>query len=195
MLTWAASGLFAAPLAVRWGFRNTAVLGSALTVVSFTGLVACAVTGAPRWVLTAVLLLSGLGFGPASMAYILAAQHAVTWQRRGIVTSGIQFFRTIGGAVGIGLFGMVFNVLTAPALERLRASGVNPAQLMDPHARAALPPDSLSSASGTIGHGLTWVFGFMLLSAVAQALVTLFMPEGRADHVVTRTEAMEAIVG
>ena len=195
MLTWAASGLFAAPLAVRWGFRNTAVLGSVLTVVSFTGLVVCAVTGAPRTVLTGVLLLSGLGFGPASMAYILAAQNAVTWQQRGIITSGIQFFRTIGGAVGIGVLGMVFNVLTASQFERLRTAGINPAQLMDPHGRAKLPPDALRAASGTIGHGLTWVFGFMLVSAVAQVLVTLFMPNIRADHVVTRTEAMEAMVG
>ena len=195
MLTWAASGLFAAPLAVRWGFRNTAVLGSVLTVISFTGLVVCAVTGAPRSVLTGVLLLSGLGFGPASMAYILAAQNAVTWQQRGIITSGIQFFRTIGGAVGIGVLGMVFNVLTASQFERLRTAGINPAQLMDPHGRAKLPPDALRAASGTIGHGLTWVFGFMLVSAVAQVLVTLFMPNTRADHVVTRTEAMEAMVG
>src|SRR5438552_4072870 len=83
-------------------------LVSGLTVVSFSGLLACAVLDAPRSVLTAVLLLSGLGFGPASMAYILAAQNAVTWQQRGIITSGIQFFRTIGGAVGIGVLGMVF---------------------------------------------------------------------------------------
>jgi len=90
---------------------------------------------------------------------------------------------------------MVFNVLTASQFERLRTSGINPAQLMDPHGRAKLPPDALRAASGTIGHGLTWVFGFMLVSAVAQVLVTLFMPNTRADHVVTRTEAMEAMVG
>ena len=67
--------------------------------------------------LTSVLLLSGLGFGPASMAYLLAAQDAVAWQQRGIITSGIQFFRTIGGAIGIGLMGMLFNMLIAPDLR------------------------------------------------------------------------------
>ena len=39
------------------------------------------------------------------MSYLLAAQDAVQWQQRGIVTSSMQFFRTIGGAVGIGLLG------------------------------------------------------------------------------------------
>jgi MFS family permease len=195
MLTWAASGLFAAPLAVRWGFRNTAALGSVLTVLSFLGLLVCALTGAPKWVLTTVLLLCGLGFGPASMAYILAAQNAVTWQQRGIVTSGIQFFRTVGGAVGIGVLGMVFNVLTAPQMRALRDSGINPAELMDPHGRAALPPDALARASAMIGHGLTWVFALMLLSAVAQVIVTLFMPRHASAQAVRRSEAMEAMVG
>ena len=129
------------------------------------------------------------------MAYILAAQNAVTWQRRGIITSAIQFFRTIGGAVGIGVLGMVFNVLTAPQMRRLREAGINPAELMDPHGRATLPPDAMRRASAMIAHGLTWVFVLMLLSALAQALVTLLMPDQRSDHVVTRTEAMEATVG
>ena len=97
--------------------------------------------------------------------------------------------------MGIGVLGMVFNVLTAPQFARLRDSGINPAQLMDPHARTKIPPEALGSASGAIGHGLTWVFGFMLVSAVAQALVTLLMPNHRADHVVTRSEAIEAMVG
>jgi MFS family permease len=193
MMTWAASGLFAAPLAVRWGFRNTAVLGSLLTVLSFVGLLVCALTGAPRWVLTAVLLVSGLGFGPASMAYLLAAQHAVTWQQRGIVTSGIQFFRTVGGAVGIGVLGTLFNVLTAPQMRQLRALGINPAELMDPHGRKSLPPDALRSASAMMSHGLTWVFAVMLLSAAAQAVVTLFMPNERTEHAVGPANAMEAM--
>jgi MFS family permease len=195
MLAWATSGVFAAPLVVRWGFRKTALLGCVLTAVSFSGLLACAILDAPPWVLTAVLLVSGLGFGPASMAQLLAAQDAVAWQQRGIITSGITFFRTIGGAVGIGVMGMMFNVLTAPQMQRLRQAGVNPAELMDPRTRAHVSPEVLRSASETIGHGLTWVFGAMLLAAVAQAAVTLLLPPGKCGHPVRRTEAMEAMAG
>jgi MFS family permease len=195
MLAWATSGVFAAPLVVRWGFRNTALLGCALTVVSFTGLLACAILDAPRWVLTSVLLLSGLGFGPASMSQLLAAQDAVAWQQRGIITSGITFFRTMGGAVGIGVMGMLFNLLTLPQMNRFREAGVNPAELMDPHTRGHVPPQVLEQASATIGHGLTWVFGAMLLAAVAQAAVTLLLPKGKCAHPVRRSEALEAMAG
>ena len=99
----------------------------------------------------------------------------------------------MGGAVGIGVMGMLFNVLTAPQMQRFREAGINPAELMDPHARGHVPPDVVRDAAATIGHGLTWVFGAMLLASLAQAAVTLLLPAGRATHPVRRSEALEAI--
>jgi MFS family permease len=195
MLSWAASGLLAAPLVVRWGFRRTAIVGCALTTASFAGLFLCALAGATQWAMTAVLLMSGFGFGMASMPYLLAAQEAVAWQQRGIITSGIAFFRTMGGAIGIGLLGMLFNVLLEPRVSHLRAAGVNPAELMDPHTRAALPPESLRAASGAIAHGLTWVFGAMVLAAAVQLIVTLLLPRHKAEQPAHASEALEAMAG
>jgi MFS family permease len=195
MLAWASSGIIAAPLVVRWGFRKTALMGCLLQSLSFGGLLICAITEAPHWVLTAVLLLSGFGFGPASMSYLLASQGAVTWQQRGIVTSAIQFFRTIGGAVGIGVLGMLFNVLTAPQLQQLRANGVNPAALLDPHRRSTLSEESLRTGSAMFGHGLTWVFAAMVVCVLAQFAVTFLMPAQKSHHAPTAGEAMEAMAG
>ena len=195
MLTWALSGVVAAPAIVRLGFRRTALIGCLLMTLSFAGLLACAIVSAPRWILTGVLALSGLGFGPASMAYLLAAQDAVTWQQRGIITSGIQFFRTIGGAVGIGLLGMLFNQLIRPQLLQLTALGVNPADLMDPRTRASIDPAALHAASDMIAGGLTWVFAVMLLFAILQTAATFFMSSRRASRAVSTVEAMEAMAG
>jgi EmrB/QacA subfamily drug resistance transporter len=195
MLAWASSGILAAPLVVRWGFRKTALLGCMLTSLSFGGLLICAIVNAPHWVLTAVLFLSGFGFGPASMAYLLATQNAVTWQQRGIATSAIQFFRTIGGAVGIGVLGMLFNILTAPQMHQLRAAGVDPAALLDPHRRGALSTETLKKASGMFGHGLTWVFAGMVLCVLLQFAITFLMPDQKADHAISASEAMEAMAG
>ena len=139
MLAWATSGIFVAPIIVRWGFRRTAVVGSSFVAISFTLLFICALAKASGWILAAVLLLAGLGFGASSMPQILLVQHSVTWQQRGIVTSSIQFFRTMGGAIGIGVLGMLFNVLAAPQMQQLRAMGVSPAAIMDPHKKRALP--------------------------------------------------------
>jgi MFS family permease len=193
MLTWALSGVIAAPLVVRWGFRKTALLGSGLVIVSFVGLLLCVFKGAPHWVLTAVLALTGCGFGPASMAYLLAAQHAVAWQQRGIVTSGIQFFRTIGGAIGTGLLGTLFNLLIRPEIEHLRSVGVDPATLLEPSAQSHLSVELLSPIQQMIASGLLWVFVAMLAFACVQILATAMMVKGRSEEPLTRAEAIEAM--
>ncbi|MCC7084710.1 MAG: MFS transporter [Pirellulales bacterium] len=194
MFAWAASGIFVAPLLIRWGFRRVAVAGSLLAAISFTGLVACAVAEASGWVLASVLVVGGVGFGSVSMPYLLSAQDVVAWGQRGIVTSAIQFFRTMGGAVGIGLLGMLFNVLAAAQMEQLRSLGVSPASIMDPHTRSTLPSESLAIVRTMIDSGLTWVFVAMALLAMIQVLVTLLMPRshGKAMVEVDPLEAMQS---
>jgi MFS family permease len=195
MLTWAMSGIIAAPLVVRWGFRNVSMLGSVLIVLGFSGLLVCTAMGVSKHVLAAVLALTGLGFGPASMSFLLSAQNAVSWQRRGIVTSSIQFFRTIGGSLGIGILGAVFNIITLPKLATLESSGVTPAKLLDPHLRSQLSPQILHSAGWMIDGGLHWVFIGMLAVAILQLIVSRWMPTHRVDRAPTKAEMAEAMVG
>jgi len=192
MLTWATSGIIAAPLVVRWGFRNTAILGSTLSTISLLGLLICAITDASHWTITLVLALSGCGFGPASMSYLLAAQHAVEWQQRGIITSGIQFFRTTGGAIAIGLMGMLFNFLIRDQVIALRSAGVNPATLLDPFGRSGLTDDQMHVVQNMISGGLLKVFVAMIVFAILQLLATLLMASGKSEPL-TRGETLEAL--
>ena len=195
MMMWATSGVIAAPLVVRWGFRKTAVAGAALVSIGLLGLLVCAKFDAPRWALTAVLAVTGCGFGPASMSTLLAAQSAVPWQRRGVVTSGVQFFRTMGGAIGVGLLGTLFNVLIRPHVQHLTEIGVTPEKLLDPFLRNRLQPDVLASIFSMISNGLLWVFAAMLALSLLCIAVAGAMAPGRADHAVSGAEAMEAMGG
>lgn len=196
MLTWALSGVFAAPLVVRWGFRKTALLGTALVIVGFAGLVVGAVMELPHAALTAVLAITGFGLGPASMSFLLGAQDAVGWQQRGVVTSMVQFTRTMGGAVGIGVAGALFNLLTRPEMEKLRTTGVTPGMLLDPEARGGLSADAMGEVQRMIAGALIWVFVMMAAVAILQCAVVLRMPRRRtADHPIGPAEALEAAVG
>jgi MFS family permease len=192
MLAWATSGIFVAPLIVRWGFRRTAIIGSSLTVISFVSLFICALLHASGWVLAAVLMLAGVGFGTASMPQLLSVQHSVDWQQRGIVTSGIQFFRTMGGAIGIGLLGMLFNVLAAPQMQKLRDMGVSPTTIMDPRKRATLPEGARPIIFEMIGSGLTWVFLAMAIVAIIQVGVSFLMASSEEHPTTDETSALEA---
>lgn len=196
MLTWALSGIVAAPLVVRWGFRNVSMLGSTLIVIGFSGLLVCTAYGVSKHVLAAVLALTGLGFGPSAMSFLLSAQNAVSWQRRGIVTSSIQFFRTAGGSMGIGILGAVFNIITLPKLASLESAGVTPAKLLDPHLRGQLSPEILRSAGWMIDGGLHWVFISMLAVAILQLVVTRWMPmHEETGRTFNKSEIAEAMVG
>jgi MFS family permease len=195
MLTWALSGIGAAPLVVRWGFRNTSMLGSILIVIGFTGLLVCTSHDVSRQVLAAVLAVTGLGFGPASMAFFLSAQNAVSWQRRGIITSSVQFFRTAGGSMGIGVLGAIFNIVTLPKLATIESAGITSATFLDPHLRDQLPPQILKDAGWMIAGGLHWVFIAMLSVAILQLIVSRWLPMHEEPRELSKVEMAEAMVG
>jgi MFS family permease len=193
MLTWALSSVVAAPLLMRWGFRMTATVGAALVALAFGGLVLCSVFPAPRPVLTTVLAIAGLGFGPMSMSYLLAAQGAVQWQQRGIVTGTVQFCRTMGAAVGIELLGAMFNKLLARSGPVLPA-GVGASNLMDAKVLGSLSAPTVAAIRHAIAASLIWVFVTMMIFASVGIFITLLMSVRKVEHV-TASEAMEAGVG
>ncbi len=197
MLAWASSGVFAAPLLIRWGFRKLATSGSLLGTLGFVGLILAAIFHWDLWVITSSLFITGLGFGPASMAILLASQDAAAYRQRGMVTAGITMTRNLGGAVGISLLGGLFNLLSGPAL--LRAHLAFPiSDLLDPRKREEIEknfPEALASAHTAISGGLLWVFVAMFAFALIQMLISRKLPRQKRDHATTRAEAMEAAIG
>jgi MFS family permease len=181
---------------MRWGFKRMATIGAVLIAVGFAGLLVCSLVDAPLWVITALLFITGFGFGPNSMAILLAAQDAVEWQQRGIVTSGITFARNFGGALGVGLFGALFNILTTARLHALSAGNFSTGDLLNPHKLEELQkthPTELAASQYTITHGLVWVFVAMLAAAVAQIFMSRLIPGRKSGHKVSAAEMLEAV--
>ncbi|HUB24737.1 MAG TPA: MFS transporter, partial [Tepidisphaeraceae bacterium] len=140
MLTWALSGIVAAPMVVHLGFRRTATFGTLMITTGFTGLLLAAIFSFSPWMLTAVLAITGFGFGPTSMSYLLSAQETVEWKQRGLVTSNVMFMRTAGGALGIGALGGLFTSLISSNLA------ATPQQLLDPSLRKQIPQHMLAAS-------------------------------------------------
>ncbi|WP_079913713.1 MDR family MFS transporter [Paenibacillus sp. 32352] len=63
------------------------------------------------------MVVTGLGLGAIFPALGTAAQHAVSWERRGAATSSNQFFRSVGGTFGISIMGGILTRGTAARLE------------------------------------------------------------------------------
>jgi EmrB/QacA subfamily drug resistance transporter len=63
----------------------------------------------PRITTVAYMVIMGLGMGVTFPLYTLVTQNAFPIQRVGVVTAAVQFFRSIGSAVGVAILGSVVN--------------------------------------------------------------------------------------
>lgn len=134
---WATSAAAAGRLILRFGFRRTARFGAILVLVGLAGLVAAALANAGVAWVSAACAVVGAGLGPSSLAQVLAIQHVVPERQRGVATSLVPFFRTVGGSIGVGALGGVFAAGVASRL----GSGLEAASrlLAGTHAAAAAP--------------------------------------------------------
>ena len=93
---------------LRVGFRNTALGGGVMIIA---GTVMCALLGrhTSLLVLAVACFVIGAGLGMTSSPNLVAVQSVVGWDRRGVVTGTNMFFRSIGSAVGVAVFGAIAN--------------------------------------------------------------------------------------
>ena len=69
------------------------------------------------------MAIVGYGVGMTMPTLSLAAQNAVSGRDLGVVTSATTFFRSLGGALGVALFGAVLNARTNADLDRRLPAG------------------------------------------------------------------------
>ncbi|NAZ81851.1 MFS transporter [Kineococcus sp. R8] len=123
-LGWPVSASQAGRLYLRIGIRATALVGCVVVVGSSALLLLLDRSSSVLQVgLTCFLI--GLGMGLTAAPTLIAAQSAVGWEQRGVVTGVNMFFRSLGSAVGVAAFGAVANATLAGA----PAEGADPGPL------------------------------------------------------------------
>src|SRR5205823_8567201 len=60
------------------------------------------------WQDSGAALVLGLGMGMVMQVLVLAVQNSVEYGQLGVATSGVTLFRSIGGALGVAMFGAIF---------------------------------------------------------------------------------------
>jgi EmrB/QacA subfamily drug resistance transporter len=112
---WPIAAATAGRLYLTVGFRFTLVLGGVVSVLG--GLILFTVDGGSSlWHLAAACFVMGIGFGYVASPGVVAAQTAVSWERRGVATGANMFSRSVGSAVGVAVFGAVVNSHVSGAL-------------------------------------------------------------------------------
>jgi MFS family permease len=173
---WALSATLAARVVLRFGFRRTAWIGALLILAGLTGLLVATLAHASVPWISATCGVVGAGLGPTSLAQLLIVQHVAPERQRGIASSLVPFFRTMGGSIGVGALGGLF---TASLAVRL-GGGVEAASrfLAAPHAAAAgaatITPALFRQA---IERSLLPVFAVLLALAAVNIFLTSGFPE------------------
>ena len=146
-----------ARLFLRFGFRNTALLGAGICLAAVAGFLLLP-AAAQVWQPVADTFVLGAGCGLLSVCTVVGAQSTVGWNQRGVVTGSVMFCRYLGQSLGAAIFGAIFN---SSLNARLRAA--------PPQLRAHLP-GSVSGVSAAIGRtsGLGPALGY-LRSAISTA--------------------------
>jgi EmrB/QacA subfamily drug resistance transporter len=160
VLCWSLSAFIGGKALVRYGFRAVATFGVSSILTASVAL-AFITPSTPTAFIVAAMVVLGSGLGPSSMSFLVAAQNAVSWQQRGVVTASSQFFRSISGTVGVGALGAVLNARLANALPVLHGTKVSANGLLNPQVRADLPPAVLHQAQAALASGLHSVFLLM----------------------------------
>jgi EmrB/QacA subfamily drug resistance transporter len=106
---------------------------------------------------TVYMVILGAGIGLTMQTMILAVQNAVQMSELGVATSSVNFFRSMGGSVGVALFGALFNTLL---VRRLGTAVVGGAAGFTPASVRALPEAARSVFVAGFADSLTTVFRY-----------------------------------
>ncbi|HYX23384.1 MAG TPA: MDR family MFS transporter [Thermoanaerobaculia bacterium] len=173
LIGWPIASTIAGRMLMRVGYRSMS-LGGGVLIVAGSALLAVTGPGTGRAPVMLAMMIVGLGLGFTSMPYLLGVQNAVPWQRRGVATSSVQFFRCIGGAVAVAALGALLN----SRLQSVAGPGVSADAMLDPALRSRLAPATLHLLSGALLHGLQGVFVALAGFAVLGLLIAMLFPRG-----------------
>jgi len=103
------------------------------------------------------LIIAGVGIGCLISLFTIVVQNAFAFEQLGQVTANVQFFRLIGGTVGVALFGSLISTRSQAAL------------------RSTLPtPSAVRLSLGVAFHD---AFLTSMVAMLVALCITLFLPE------------------
>lgn len=130
-----------------------------------------------RLVQSVYMAVVGLGIGLVMQVLVLAVQNAVDAGDLGVATSASSFFRSMGGAFGVAMFGAIFNNRLDANLSDIGStrSGFDAEALQaGPEAVRSLPPDTRPLVIDAFAQALHVAFLWAVpLAALAFAVVLL----------------------
>jgi EmrB/QacA subfamily drug resistance transporter len=119
------------------------------------------------------MAIVGMGIGFTMQVVIIATQNVVPQGDLGIATSAINFFRSIGGSVGVAALGAILNSRLSASIAGL----VGPDGALDAAAVRALPPGERSDYVAAFADALSGAFWYLVPVVAIAVVLALAMRE------------------
>ncbi|MEU5036652.1 MFS transporter [Streptomyces rubiginosohelvolus] len=180
----------------RW--KVFPVLGTALTTVGLL-LLHRLDESSSTWLMSVYFFVFGAGLGLVMQVLVLVAQNSVSYQDLGVATSGATFFRSIGAAFGVAVFGTIFtNRLTGQLTDALAGQplppGVDAGSLAaDPRAIGQLPADLRPSVLSAYSTSITDVFLYAAPVVLLAFVLAWFLREDKLRGSVTAPDTSQTL--
>ena len=179
---WSSGSVVIAFFLEHLGPRRTALLGTLCWAVGSAVLVTLDRSSAlPLAVVAAAIL--GLGMGLTVFPVLVAAQSAVGWSRRGVVTGVVDFSRSMGAAIGVAALGTVL-------FATMGASATDVQTLLDTARRGELGPERAAVIADALATGLRSVYLIMIAVSVVGAVLAHRLPEALRDQAAEERETV-----
>jgi predicted MFS family arabinose efflux permease len=180
ILGWVTASIVGSRIALGMSYRTLVILGTGLLTVGTFMLTQISETTSQIG-LTVYLTMMGVGMGFSIPIFLIAIQTSVSRQMLGTATSTLQFSRSIGGALGVNVMGLVFSLGLAKALI---GAGLDPATisvdaLLDPLQGASHATALANSLGGILAEAMRGTFFVGFIAALLGLVTTLFTPAGQ----------------
>ncbi|SUA77693.1 Multidrug-efflux transporter 3 [Nocardia otitidiscaviarum] len=152
------------------------------------------------WVVSGMLFVMGAGLGLIMQIIVLVVQNAVSPDQIGTATSANNYFREMGGAIGVAVFGSIFTSRLTEGLSGAfqehgqQAAGLDPGGLV-PTVVKHLPQQLHDAIVSAYVDALVPGFWYLLPGVAVAFLLALFIPHLKLSDeagMVARGEAVLA---
>lgn len=147
-------------------YRLFPIVGTLLATVGLALMATITITS-PLWQLQLFSAVLGMGLGMVMQILVLVVQNSIEPAMTGVATSSVTLFRSIGGSIGVALFGTIFSQVLKSQLETLIPAGT----VLSP----AISPAALNQLPVNIRHDYLQAFGAAIHAAFLMAACVMVL--------------------
>ncbi|MGO4188054.1 MDR family MFS transporter [Pseudarthrobacter sp. TAF60_1] len=180
-------------------YKMFPILGAAFTMAAMLWMTTLT-AATPIWVICVQLFTFGAGLGLIMQVVVLVVQNSVPAGQIGTATSTNNYFREVGAAMGVAIFGAIFtNRLSESLTNAFTGAGASAAQAsqstssLDPQGLNQLPEQLRDAIVNAYAESLAPVFWYLIPFIAAALLLAITLkqiPLSDTAGMVARGEAI-----